>query len=70
MIEDVQHIHHQLVLVYDHVFSFSSHHTQQVSAHQAHSAAIHAPQASERCMAHCMLMLGILKQISYDACDS
>jgi len=24
MIEDVQHIHHQLVLVYDHVFSFSS----------------------------------------------
>jgi len=38
-----QHIHHQLMLFHDHVVSVSSHHTQQVSAHQcsAHvSAAI------------------------------
>jgi len=31
MIWDVQHIHHQLMMFYDHVVPVSSHHTQQVS---------------------------------------
>ena len=30
MIWDVQHIHHQLMMFYDHVVPVSSHHTQQV----------------------------------------
>ncbi len=39
MIRDAQHIHHQLMMFYDHVVSVSSHNMQQVSAHQAHSCA-------------------------------
>jgi len=39
MIWDAQHIHSQVMLFYDHVVSVSSHHTQQLSAHQAHSCA-------------------------------
>ncbi len=39
MIWDAQHIHHQLMMFYDHVVSVSSHNMQQVSAHQAHSCA-------------------------------
>ena len=39
MIWDAQHIHHQLMLSSDQVVSVSSHHTQQVSQHQARRCA-------------------------------
>ena len=42
MIWYVQHTHHQLMMFSDHIVSVSSHHTQRVSAHQAHICACSA----------------------------